>query len=549
MTAWTPTAPRATERRSSAAERHAHGSYYTPPPLVDRVVRLALEPLLDAKSVIASWRDLRRALDVQILDPAAGDGAFLTNAAEFLVEALATRMRVADLGRLRAAVLRRCLYGIDVHAEAIDAARVRLDMLAERPSANVRQVARHLRCADSLLVDLPSLWPRIAQRGGFDAVIGNPPFVDAETMTRTAPELRAQYGRRWSTARGNWDLCVPFVELCLSLARPAGQVALVLPNKLLSATYAARIRRRIAAERLRSVVDLSASASFAAADVYPMILHVERAPAASSGTIRVQTAAGDVRDVPIATFSSIPDHAWNVLLSEEWTECARALARAVPLGTVARIAGAATVAEAYEMAELITDWPVDTALPANRYPVVNTGTIGRYRHAWGERPLRYLRRRYGRPVIAAAILRAKWPRRAAQAAAPKLIVAGLAREPRAVWDRSGELLAAKSTIVITSTQVDLPLLAAILNSHWMARVYRALFGGLALQGGYLQFTTAHLKALPFPAPGSWSAQRPLEHEIQTLVDAIYRTNDPAEFQRLDEAIEAHVENLFHDDQA
>jgi hypothetical protein len=146
----------------------------------------------------------------------------------------------------------------------------------------------------------------------------------------------------------------------------------------------------------------------------------------------------------------------------------------------------------------------------------------------------------------APALRARWPRRAEQAAAPKLIVAGLAKELRACFDPRGELLAAKSTVVITSDQIDLRLLEALLNSRRLSDYYRAQFGGLALQGGYLQFTTSHLKWLPVPTPERIEERSELVAEVVALVDRINLTSDAVEFQRLDDAIESQLEELLDD---
>jgi SAM-dependent methyltransferase len=499
---------------ASTTERHDRGSYYTPPELVARVAPLALQTLVDKIPVAATWRSLRRALSVKIIDPACGDGNFLLGAAEFLAHGLSERFGLST-DRLRGAIMRRCLFGIDIDPSAIASARTRLSQLANGRTTRAPSLARHLVGADSLLVDWPKLWPPNSAANGFDAVIGNPPFVDAETMSRTSPTLRRAYRDRWSTARGNWDLCVPFVELSLNLLRPGASLALVLPNKLLHAKYAERLRELLDSHHLREVVDLSTESTHWNAGVYPIVLHVER----SSNPEAFPAASTTI------AFASVDD-------------------RFAPLCSVATIHGAATVAEAYEMVAAIEDLPADSVRPADSIRVVNTGTIRRYRHAWGEKPLRYLGQRYLRPVMLRAKLRSRWPRRADQAAMPKLIVAGLAKELRACFDPHGELLAAKSTVVISSEQVDLRLLAALLNSRRMSDLYRTRFGGLALQGGYLQFTTAHLKALPIPWPERLLERSDLVAEITSLVECIHRTCDPAEFLRLDEAIETRIVELL-----
>jgi hypothetical protein len=539
--------PRNTELRGSARARHSSGSYYTPEWLVDRVAEQALRPLAD---VVASpttrygWRDLRRALSLRILDPAAGDGNFLVGAAEYLAGAWAERFASAALvrrgelkSRFLAAIVRRCLFGFDLHAEATAAARARLHALAGMQPANHRALRRHLVVGDSLRTAPLKL------SGTFDAVIGNPPYVDAETMTRDDADLRAEYVARWSTARGNWDLFVPFVELSLQCVRPGGQVALVVPNKILSARYAGPLRRLLRTHRLRTLTDVSTSNAFEAADVYPLVLHVERSPQRAEDSVRVESHDRSSRGVPAALLTRLPDEAWHGLLSPEIESVAHAWRDGIALGEVAAIHGAATVAEAYALQDALVD--SSGPLRANFVAMVNTGTVRRYTHAWGQTPMRYLGGKYVRPAVSRSALERHWPRRAQQSRSPKLIVAGLAREPRAVLDAKGELLAGKSTLVVTSSAVDLRLLAALVNSQWMSRFYRAHFGGLAMQGGYLQFTTAHLKAIPIPSLTRLSAARPLVDSICGLVDMLMHTGNDEEFARIDEEIEQCVTRLLN----
>ncbi len=509
------------------------------------MVRRAIDPLLDRAippGASPSWRNLRRAIGLKIIDPACGDGNLLAAAAEYLVEWLSSRIDKFSENRLRGAIVRRCLYGVDLQPQAVAAAERRLLALAGDRTGRCVVLARHLRSADSLLANIESFWPNVANAGGFDAVVGNPPFVDAETMARTAPERRTEYCARWQTARGNWDLSVPFVELSVELARPGGQVSLVLPNKLLSARYAAALRKHLRRFRLRALDDFSAMPLFDGADVYPIVMHIERSAPSDGDTIQTGGVAerNHAGNVPHEAFARLPDAAWHLLLSPRMAEYAKVWRQATPLGSLAQVSGAATVAEAYEMAGAIVDGGEGSA----RHPMVNTGTLRRFSHTWGRSPLRYLGQSYLRPAIARSELQARWPRRAAQAGAPKVIVAGISKELRAYFDARGELLAAKSTVVITSSQIDLRLLAALLNSRWMSQLYRDHFGGLALQGGYLQFTTAHLRALPFPSRERLVERRSLVGTIRTLVEQIQGTNDASELQRLDEKIESAVMALI-----
>ena len=100
--------------------------------------------------------------------------------------------------------------------------------------------------------------PDVMARGGFDIVIGNPPWVRAERLTR---EIRNALGRRYVLWRPSSpppagrrgythlpDLAVAFLERALELTRNNGVVALLLPSKIASATYASTARRHLVRE-------------------------------------------------------------------------------------------------------------------------------------------------------------------------------------------------------------------------------------------------------------------------------------------------------------
>ncbi|HEX9611675.1 MAG TPA: N-6 DNA methylase [Gemmatimonadales bacterium] len=119
----------------------------------------------------------------------------------------------------------------------------------------------------------------IATRGGFDVVLGNPPWVRGERLpARVRETLTARYPS-WHpvTERGYAhlpDVAVAFVERALELAAPSGVAALLVPAKLATAGYAAPLRSRLAREMSLSRVaplDEASSRAFGAA-VYPMVL-------------------------------------------------------------------------------------------------------------------------------------------------------------------------------------------------------------------------------------------------------------------------------------
>lgn len=485
------------ERRRDA------GVFYTPAPLAAALVEAAIGRMSFGTGEAP-----------RIVDPACGEGALLLAACEWLVARGDPRDR-------RAIAL--SMFGVDVDPAAVAATRRALAGFAGIAEAELEE---NIRCGDAVLgadapaeLGRPLVWaeafPRVFAAGGFSAVLANPPYVDAERMARQRPALRSYCARRYAAARGNWDLFCVFVELGVELCAPGGVCGMIVPNKLASAGYAAAAREVLGrAARLLCVQDHGAGAGFAA-DVYPLVFVARRAAGPGEVVVCERAEAGRVverREVAAGRFAG--PSPWPLTAEADGlVEKLRAAGR--PLGEVAQVWGAATVAEAYAIAELVRE-------DAGGLRVVNSGTIDRYEDRWAAAPLRYLGRRVARPGIAEASL-AKLPaRRLAQARTPKVIVSGMTRALEAILDRRGEVLAGKSTTIAWWDGRDLRLLVALLNSRIVSGYYRRVFGGDALAGGYLRVGPPQLRQVPVFDPlapeSAWA--RPVVAEIGALVDAI-----------------------------
>jgi type I restriction-modification system DNA methylase subunit len=145
-------------------ERRAFGSYYTPDPIVDVIVRETLGPLCAALAdALAGDEDsdfAGRVLRLRVLDPAMGSGHFLLRACQYLAEEIATNPDTAApplagnesaLAYWKRQVVERCLYGVDVNRTAVELAKLALwleTVAADRP---LTFLDHHLRHGNSLI--------------------------------------------------------------------------------------------------------------------------------------------------------------------------------------------------------------------------------------------------------------------------------------------------------------------------------------------------------------------------------------------------------------
>jgi hypothetical protein len=160
----------------SSSLRKATGSFYTPAPLTEYLVRATLEPLVHG-------RPAAEILRLRVLDPAMGSGAFLVAACRFLAtaceralintgEATADEFDAERRAHLRREVAQRCLFGLDTNPMAVQLAQLSLWLATLASGRPLSFLDHHLLCGDSLLgaspldvVRQPPSGPRSARSG------------------------------------------------------------------------------------------------------------------------------------------------------------------------------------------------------------------------------------------------------------------------------------------------------------------------------------------------------------------------------------------------
>lgn len=214
--------------------------------LAEQAITVAPGPVLAA---------LRRAVwRICVLDPACGAGAFLLSAFDVLLRlrlAIAARTGEPHAPAAHArAIVRDQLRGVDALPAAVAVARVRLRLAALAQAGGVwtdNETLDGLRVGDALgplaACGAGFAWarafPEETARGGFDVVIGNPPYI--ERPRRPAADLAG-----FATARcGN--LYAPMVERALDLLAPAGRCGLITLVGALSTARMRPLRERFAA--------------------------------------------------------------------------------------------------------------------------------------------------------------------------------------------------------------------------------------------------------------------------------------------------------------
>jgi len=362
--------------------------------------------------------------------------------------------------------------------------------------------------------------------GGFDVVLTNPPYVNMVAMEASSLHDRDALRARYRTARGGFDLFVPFMERGVQLLSDNGFLVYITPNKLLSAKYATQLRRYFAERMvLLSLTDLSHIPVFGAA-VYPFITVAQKRQIDAADTLvniyAAQSASRDEANLityqhstPIALTSITERSLWSPLVHPEVERMVPALLSQYHMRDIAIVSGAATVSEAYDWKEaVINDGSSLLRTQPGRYAkFIVSGNIRRYFHTWNHKKVRYIKTSYHQPMLETSHP-AISVRRRSQIRGNKVIVSGMSKRPTAIWDKEG-IAAGKSTVLIIPREVSGAYIAALVNSTVMKDLYDMLFGSLSLSGGYLRFGPPQIRALPVP-----DATPAQQAEIVALVDQI-----------------------------
>ena len=273
-----------TEKRARLTENHVHrkeqGIYYTPTYIVDYIVRGTLGELLEGNGV-----DTER---IKILDPACGSGSFLIKAFDILNQECLrrdkdynqTQLDLSAGGRFtrKVKILQDNIFGVDLDKQAVEIAQLNLLLKIAEKSHRLPLLERNIRCGNSLIDDekvaenkafkWEEQFGEIMRNGGFDVVIGNPPYVRQEELSEIKPYLEANY----ETYQGMADLFVYFFEKELKVLKENGYFGMIVSNKWLRAGYGKNLRRFLTRFWIEELIDFGDLKVFAEATIYPCVM-------------------------------------------------------------------------------------------------------------------------------------------------------------------------------------------------------------------------------------------------------------------------------------
>ncbi len=280
-----------TDKRAKLSEGIAHrkeqGIYYTPTYVVDYIVKNTVGELAKDKKF-----DLK---NIKILDPACGSGSFLMKAFDYLVtldkkkngEVDQTKLDLigtsATYGR-KVEILKNNIFGVDLDPKAVEIAQLNLLLKAAEKKHRLPTLQENIRVGNSLIDD-PAVagdkafkWEEwfkdIMNEGGFDVVIGNPPYVNIFNIKE--PD-RSYFQSNYTTATNKSDLYAFFIERVLTkLLKEDGILGFIISNTWTSIQSFENLRKMILENTIvEHIVPLELGV-FSDATVVPIILVVKK---------------------------------------------------------------------------------------------------------------------------------------------------------------------------------------------------------------------------------------------------------------------------------
>lgn len=352
---------------------------------------------------------------------------------------------------------------------------------------------------------------------GFDLVIGNPPYIDSEEMVKSQPEVRTYCSKKYLSAKGNWDLYIPFFELGFKIIGNQKNLTFIIPNKCLSIAYG-KTFRELYLNNFEQICRCDKINVFEAGNS-PVILFFKKNLLNKELNLHEYDENKQLVKLISTNKNIIKNDNWGLLLSDNIDLLIKIMANNTTIQLLYDVENPFSTSEAYEIIELLED----RAIINNDFKLINTGTIDKYINYWGIKITSYLKNKFNNPVIDKECFKKYSEKRFTQAKSRKIIITGM-RHFECFLDEYGDYIAGKSTIIVNGN--NLRNLLGLLNSKLISFYIKQAYSALGIDGG-INFSKDMVNNLPIP--------NQINIQIKDLVNKILEL--------------IHQDNYFNDEQA
>lgn len=299
------------------SRRNKEGVFYTPKYVTKYIVDNTLGQLCEEKKIELDFQDsefekerkgrkkstLKKLkhkltdyrnwlLKITICDPACGSGAFLNQALEFLIaehkylDELNAKVfgDALVLSEIENSILEHNIFGVDINEESVEIAKLSLWLRTAQKGRKLTSLSKNIKCGNSLIND-PNIagerafnwqveFPDVFNNGGFDIIIGNPPYVNVELMPQIDKEF---YRKNYKSFYKRSDLFSLFIELATKELTTEGKISFIIPSIVLNNLSYKITRENLLSNEWLSLVCYTGNSVFKDATVDTIILVIDKA--------------------------------------------------------------------------------------------------------------------------------------------------------------------------------------------------------------------------------------------------------------------------------
>ncbi len=334
------------------------------------------------------------------------------------------------------------------------------------------------------------------QKGGFDVVIGNPPYIDSERMTKSdLSETREIVNKLMTYTKGNWDIYIAFFERGIRLMNDASFLSYITPDKWLSKPFGNTLRKNqlqhfsFITETGRSIfkeAKVDSIVTGISSRILPLLL------------ISEFSKGRPTKSKLINKESLFEPYALDFLFSDYLSVISKLEGAPRRLINLATCENACATSDAYKLKPFIVNDINKSEDKKDYLMVINTGTVGKFRFNWGVKEMTYLKGKYIRPYVHRNKFLSEFGKSYGERSIrPKLIIKGLTLLDASI-DINGIYLPGKSTLVLPCENLSLLKYFLLLINSSLAFFYiKERYRGSSYNQG-INFTKGMINELPLP---------------------------------------------------
>ena len=335
----------------------------------------------------------------------------------------------------------------------------------------------------------------VFEKGGFEIVIANPPYIDSESMVKSGQSsIREEIMKTYRMTKGNWDIYIAFFELGFKIMNEKGSLSFITPDKWISKPFGDELRKGTI-NNIFTIVKAGREI-FESAKVDSIISFFSKLSSKELNIINF-TNNKFTQLRTIDKQSLITPFTLDYLFSEHLDFLLKFNVIQNKLSDLGYCDSACATSDAYKLKPFIKN-SLKSFNASTELKIINTGTIGKYFPRWGIHEMTYLGDKYLNPIVnKQEFLDSFKNSYSKKSIKPKLIIKGL-NLLDVCLDMDGNIIPGKSTMIVTANNLGLlKFILSILNSKLPFYYIKERYPASSYNQG-TTFTTDMINTLPIP---------------------------------------------------